>query len=227
MTRTTVAVVEDDPQTLDRLCASVEADGEFELIGRAATLVDGQRLLDREVPDILLTDLGLPDGSGLALISAARQRRPHADVMVVTKFGDERNVMAAIEAGATGYLLKDASPASIGASLRQIVGGGSPISPGIARHVLRRFSAPPESTEPAPLPNDADAAVKLTPKELDVLRQVAKGYAYGEIAEAFGVSIHTITTHIKSIYRKLSVRSRGEAVFEAVQLGLIRVDRRA
>jgi DNA-binding NarL/FixJ family response regulator len=134
-------------------------------------------------------------------------------------FGDEQHVVEALEAGALGYLLKDGTAEYIGASILEMLAGGSPISPAIARHLLRRFrgGAPGEAARTEELP-------RLSEREGEVLRLIVKGFTYAEIAELLGVSSHTVTTHVRGIYRKLEVHSRSEAVYEALQLGLVKVD---
>ncbi len=234
MSNCRVLVVEDDPATRERLAAVVQAEPGLSLTAAADSLSAARRALADEVPEVLLTDLGLPDGSGIELIAEVATAHPSVEIAVMTVFADERHVIEAIEAGATGYLLKDGDDASVSDAIRQLVDGGSPISPSIARHVLRRLAPSPKAPVAAQDPPAAAAGLNpspaagdkslLTDRETDVLRQIAKGFSYGEIAEALGISVHTVTTHIKSIYRKLAVRSRGEAVFEAMQMGLIRVD---
>lgn len=175
-------------------------------------------MLTRNPPAVLLTDLGLPDGNGIDLILAIRQLNLATEAMVITVFGDERHVFQAIEAGATGYLLKDSDATSIANAISQLLEGGSPISPAIARHVLRRVN------QHAVESNSASQSGLLTDRELEVMTLLGKGLTYEEVARALEMSIGTVTTHIKHIYRKLAVRSRGEAVFEAMQLGLLKLD---
>jgi DNA-binding NarL/FixJ family response regulator len=134
-------------------------------------------------------------------------------------FGDEAHVVGALEAGALGYLLKDGTAEYIGASILEMLAGGSPISPPIARHLLRRF----RGAEPAGDGARADDVPHLSEREGEVLRLIVKGFTYAEIAELLGVSSHTVTTHVRGIYRKLEVHSRSEAVYEALQLGLVKV----
>jgi DNA-binding NarL/FixJ family response regulator len=217
-----VLLVEDDAPTREHLARAVEAQPGLALMGRAASLAEARTLLARETPDVLLADLGLPDGSGIQLIRELRARAPASAAMVITTFGDEKTVIAAIEAGASGYLLKDGSFAEIGAAVLELLAGGSPISPAIARHVLRRLQQ--EGTEGPPEPPDAQAP-RLTAREHEILTLIAKGFSFPEIAELLAVSPHTVTTHVRHIYEKLEVSSRASAVYEAVQLGLIRLDR--
>lgn len=218
MSATRVLIIEDDPPTRERLAAVIaDADG-LELAGTAGDCAEARALLARDPPPaVMLVDLGLPDGSGVELIRESRALAPPPEAMVISVFGDERHVVGAIEAGASGYLLKDATAAQIADSIAQLLAGGSPISPGIARHLLRRFQEPPPEADPD-IP-------KLTPRETDVLQLITKGLSYAEIAGTLGMSVHTVTSHIKHIYRKLEVRSRGEAVFEALQRGLLDVKR--
>jgi len=215
-----VLIVEDDMPTRMRLEGIVGARGELELVGGVGTLAQGLEALRRCAPDVLLVDLGLPDGSGLELIRAIARQDLRTEAMVITVFDDEAHVVAAIEAGATGYLLKDGAAQDVGDCIIQLMRGGSPISSSIARHILRQVRTSPQPVAAA------DATVSLTPREAEVLKLVAKGMGYGEIAPLLGMSVHTVTSHVKHIYRKLSVRSRGEAVFEAVQRGLIRIEHR-
>ena len=139
--RATVLVVEDDAPTRDRLARAVAADERLVLLGACATVAEATARLAREAPDVLLTDLGLPDGSGVDVIRRARAAGDRTQAMVVTIFGDEETVVRAIEAGATGYLLKDATLRAIGDGIAELLEGGSPISPSIARLLLRRVAA--------------------------------------------------------------------------------------
>lgn len=220
---TTIAVVEDNPEFMRRFVGIIEADSDFALAGVAATGNAAIELINRGRADLYLVDLGLPDMSGIEVIRLAVETYPDSEVMVISVFGDEQHVIESIEAGATGYLLKDSSAQQIAASIRTLLGGGSVVSPVIARKVLQRFQSPkqPVSAPPAPpaaAPADAGA---LSERELQILRDLAKGSSYQEIGEARFISPHTVARHVKSIYRKLTVHSRGEAVHEASRRGLI------
>jgi DNA-binding NarL/FixJ family response regulator len=166
-----------------------------------------------------LTDLGLPDGNGLDLIRRVAAMEGNTEIMVITVFGDEKHVLSAIEAGASGYLLKDSTSDYIGDSIVQMMNGESPVSPAIARHLLKRF----RSMQTKAQVTDSDSP-KLTPRESEILQYVAKGFSFTEVAKLINVSPHTVTHHIKNIYKKLAVCSRAEAVYEAMQLGLVRMD---
>ena len=223
-----ILLVEDEPGFAERFAAIVRSDPEFELIGVAPNCATARAMLATEKPDILLADLGLPDGSGIDIIRETATRYPDCDILVVTVFGDEDHVLASIEAGASGYVLKDSIPGEFLGLLRQLRAGGSPITPVIARKLLARFKADaarpaeakPDAT-PAPPAIEAKAGI-LSPRETEVLTYIAKGFSFNEIAELLEMSAHTVTTHVKRIYQKLAVHSRGEAVYEATQMGLLR-----
>lgn len=211
-----ILLVEDDPPTCWRLRDALEKAG-FDVVA-AMTLGEARASLKERTPRVLLTDLQLPDGHGVDLIRETRQRCPDTEIMVISILGDEESVIAAITVGATGYILKDAFPTDIAATVRELVAGHSPISASIARFIVRRTQA---TAEPPPGPPLNTA--RLTPREIDILWGIAKGFSYAEIADHLSMSRQTVPGHIKSIYRKLEVHTRGEAVFEALQQGLIKL----
>ena len=224
-----VLIVEDEPELLLKFATAVQSDPLLALSGAVPTGKAGMALLDALKPDVLLVDLGLPDISGIEVIRHSALHHPNTDVLVVTMFGDDQHVLASIEAGATGYLLKDALADRICVSIHELRAGGSPITPSIARKVLARFRLP----VPAPLPlvsknpitksgaTESNSSAPLTEREVDILRLVAKGLSFNEVGDSLAISPHTVVTHVKKIYRKLAVHSRGEAVFEAGQMGLL------
>lgn len=214
MDTVSVLIVEDDERFRAAFASVIGAAPDLRLVGTAADLPQGLLLLRELKPDVLLVDLGLPSGSGIELIRYAHAHLPATDVMVVSVFGDEPHVMASLEAGATGYLLKDAHPADLAEQIRTLHAGGSPISPVIARQLLLRLAP-----EPTPSP---DAEALLSPQERQVLTYSAKGFSFEEIARMLGVSRHTVMTYVKRSYRKLQVHSKTEAIYEARKLGLVR-----
>lgn len=224
-----VLVVEDDPQTLATLAQAIAREPGLILLAAVETATEARRSLQTLAPDVLLTDLGLPDGSGIDLIRLCAERHPRCDAMVITLFADERNVLDAIDAGAKGYILKDADDIDVARFIRDLRGGGSPMSPRVARQLLARVRRNESTPDVAAASVSAKPAVQgrpsprgpLTPREHEILNLIARGYAYGEIAQLLGVVLATVQTHIKSIYVKLAVHSRGEAVFEAHKLGLL------
>ena len=224
-----VAVVEDDAACRIALVAALNAAPDMRLLWAAATRAEALAALgDRmaQAPDVLLVDLGLPDGSGLDVIAAARTRWPGVAPMVSTIFGDEEHVLAAIEAGAMGYLLKDATPEAVIGEVRSLHAGGSPINPLVARklllHARQNGAAPQVDAGPAATGlRLADEARVLSAREQEVLRLVSRGHTLAEVAQVLSVSPHTARTFVRRIYAKLQVKSRGEAVRVAAHQGLL------
>lgn len=213
-----VMVVEDDPAFCDDLCRVIQAAPDMRLAGVAATRADGLALLQGPPADVLLVDLGLPDGSGIDVIGAAALQWPSCSIMVSTNFGDETHVMRSIEAGAAGYLLKDSSPARITDEIRSLASGGSPISPIIARQILVRFQqGGPAHRQPA-----VTAPSLLSAREREVLDFITKGFTTQEIATLMALSHFTVRSFVRRIYNKLKVTSKAEAIYEARTLGLLR-----
>lgn len=211
-----VLVVEDDREVREELAHTIAGAEDFSVTAALGSSREVFAALDRGlVFEAALIDLGLPDGSGLALLPALRRARPSASLLVLTIFDDERSVVGAIRAGADGYLLKDARPEEIVSSLRQVRSGAAPVASRAARHLLPivQRGAGASSREPG--------APTLTPRELEVLSLLARGCSYAETAAALGVQIGTIQTHVKSIYERLGVSSKAEATGLALRLGLI------
>jgi DNA-binding NarL/FixJ family response regulator len=210
----TVLIVEDDPPTRKRLEAAVRAVDELHVTASTGSAREGLAAL-RDAPDVLLIDLGLPDGDGVELIREAQRVTPHTRSMVITVFADEQHVLGAIKAGAQGYLLKDGSAEYIARSIEDLLAGGSPISPPIARHLLQSLREEPSRRR------SADEPPLLTGREMEILTLVAKGFSVAEVGELLGIAARTVTTHVQHIYQKLEVSSRSQAIYEAVNLGLI------
>ncbi|TWB15517.1 LuxR family two component transcriptional regulator [Nitrospirillum amazonense] len=226
--RVAVAIVEDDAGFLDALRQAVQSAADLRLTGVAVTRADGLALLDGPPANVLLVDLGLPDGSGIDIIRAAARRWPECSIMVSSSFGDEVHVMQSIEAGAAGYLLKDSAPVRIVDEIRSVAAGGSPISPIIARQILLRFRGrgtdlpPPPTTEAAAEAEPQDEAPSLlSPREKEVLALITKGFTTVEVARMLDLSHFTVRTFVRRIYSKLEVTSKAEAIYEARTLGLL------
>jgi len=226
-----VLIVEDDPQMREFFAASVARAPELVLVASVGTVAQARAVLDDPggIVDVLLTDLGLPDGSGLEVIRHARCKHPECEPLVISMFGDEENVLASIEAGALGYIHKDATPDDVAHAILEMKAGASPISPMIARRVLARLKGPvsQESTIGAVAipgtPHGKGEVIQLSPREQEVLELIARGFSYQEIARLVQISVHTVQTHIKSLYRKLAVNSKSEAVYEATKMGLLQL----
>ncbi|MBI0330282.1 response regulator transcription factor [Burkholderia plantarii] len=212
-----VIAVEDDLAFRDELCRVVQAAPDLRLRGVAGTLADALALLQGPPADVLLVDLGLPDGSGIELIGATAARWPRCNIMVATQFGDEAHVIRSIEAGAAGYLLKDSSPARMVDEIRSLAGGGSPISPIIARQILTRFQQNRPAPQAAPAPPSP-----LSARETEVLDFITKGFTTLEISKLMVLSHFTVRSFVRRIYHKLEVTSKAEAIYEARSLGLLR-----
>ncbi len=234
-----VVLVEDNQANRSFLEACVAGHPQLQLAASFGTLAPARAWFAEHESDLLLVDLGLPDGTGLDLMRDVRQRWPACDMLVVSMFGDEENVLASIEAGAVGYVHKDDEAADIADTLLAVKRGASPISPMIARHLLRRMQPLPHRTGEAPvvaspvavLPastqgtedkaESASETIVLSRREQEVLEFIARGLSYTEIARQQGITVHTVQTYIKKLYGKLAVHSRSEAVYEANRLGLL------
>lgn len=210
-----VAIVDDDDVLRTALLETINRVEGMQVIGAVASLSEAMRLC-RERPDVFLIDLSLPDGSGFELISHLRAKLGDCKALVISVFGDVQNVVHAIELGADGYLLKGAPLTQTAAAIRTVLDGGAPLSPGVAGHILRRVRA----SAPRPV---QQPKLSLTPREVATLEGLAKGLSVKELAKTLEISPHTVGDHVKAIYRKLQVNSRGEAIFEAAQNGLIRM----
>lgn len=210
-----VVIVEDDPAALRRFVQAIDAAPDMSVLRTFYSGREALAWLEHHAADVLLADLGLPDLPGLAVIAYCAQRHAHCDILVVTMYEDESHVIRSLEAGAGGYLLKDSAGEEIAARIRELRAGGAPMTPVIARQVLRRFRLTPVAGRGAPAPT------LLTPREAAVLNHVARGFSHAEIARLEGIAVSTVATHIRHVYEKLAVHSRSEAVYEAQQLGLI------
>ena len=220
-----VALVEDDVFFARALADAIQAAPDMQLLGTAGNCLQARQMLTQPAADVLLVDLGLPDGPGLDIIRAAQRQWPRCLVMVSTVFGDEAHVIQSLEAGASGYLLKDSTPALTVEEIRNVYAGGSPISPLIARQLLTRFrhamaaESAPMPLSPSVVPQEEQ--VRLSPRERQVLDYITKGFSYEEIGVLMGVSRNTELSFVRRIYAKLKVRSQLEAIYEARVQGLL------
>jgi len=222
-----VMLVEDDVNFQNALSEAIKDAPDMVLTHVATTQAQGLQALALPQPDVLLVDLGLPDGSGIDVIRTAHTQWPGCAIMVSTAFGDEAHVMQSIESGASGYLLKDSSPNRMVDEIRSLHAGGSPISPLIARQVLMRFratdkdSTPDRTVSPVIRPTDTRAQVTLSAREREVLELITKGFKAEEIAKLMQVSRYTVLSFVRRIYAKLEVNSKAEAIYEARVQGLL------
>lgn len=207
-----VAIVEDDAEAVERIRTALAADGSLLIVAIAGNVADGKACVDAGGFDVLLCDLGLPDGSGISLIRYAAQKYKDIDIIVITIFAEQSKVLDSIRAGARGFLLKDERFGECAEGIREVRRGGSPISPTIARQLLKEFQ---------PREKDAKAVELLSKREAEVLNLLARGFSFLEIGDLLSISRSTVATYVKNIYQKLEVNSRSEAVFEASSLGII------
>lgn len=216
-----ILLVEDDAPVRERLAAIIGGWPGGKMISACGRLADAIVAIKDHRIDLLITDLNLPDGHGVQAIRMLRESQPDAEAMVISVLADDRNVIEAIEAGANGYLLKDSDPIDIVDAITELLAGRSPISSTIARTIVRRLSGGREAKSES-LPQKPGGQA-LTPREMDILWGIAKGFTYGELAERLEISKQTVPVHIKNIYRKLQTNNRSEAVYEASRRGLIRL----
>jgi DNA-binding NarL/FixJ family response regulator len=209
-----VAVIEDDPVMRGLLSSAVAEQEDMLFTSSAANMAEGAGMIEAGGYDVLLCDLGLPDGSGIPLIRQEALTGRDTDILVITIFANQTKVLDAIRAGARGYLLKDESIEDCISAVREIRRGGSPISPIIARQLLGQIRPEPEK---APVL----MASPLSEREYEVLNLLSRGFANAECADILTVSPNTIGTHVKNIYRKLEVNCRAEALFEATSQGIL------
>jgi len=215
-----ILLIEDDTPVRERLARIIGRWSGGQLIAACGLLAEATAIIKEKPIDLLITDLNLPDGHGVQAIRMLRQTHPNAEAMVISVLADDRNVIEAIEAGATGYLLKDSDPIDILDAITELLAGRSPISSAIASTIVRRLGGRQAKTDAVPETKDTQS---LTPREMDILWGIAKGFTYGELAERLEISKQTVPVHIKNIYRKLQTNNRSEAVYEASRRGLIRL----
>jgi DNA-binding NarL/FixJ family response regulator len=207
-----VAIVEDRREIREGLAMIINGTPGFRCCGSYRSMEDALEQIGREVPDLVLNDIGLPGMSGIEGIKLLKARHPGLIVLMLTVYDDDDRIFEALCAGASGYLLKKTPPARLLESLREAAGGGAPISPEVAARVITLFREfrPPES-----------AKCELTPHETRLLRLFVDGHNYKTAAAELGVSVHTISFHLRNIYEKLQVHSKSEAVAKALRNRLV------
>ncbi len=208
-----IAIVEDEQDTRARLVRLLEKTDDYVVEGEFGCVTDANRQLAQIMPDVLLIDLGLPDGSGIEVIKKIHQLQMNTQALVISGFHDELRVFEALEAGANGYILKHEDEQNVLKSIQTVLAGGAPISPTIAKLMLNRFAQPAKPS--------GDLPEHLTERQLRILKLLSQGFTAKEIAEKLSISYYTVTTHIKNIYEKLQVNSRIEALIEAKKFGYL------
>lgn len=211
-----VHITEDLPRLAQMLLDNLLLDDTFKNTGVAK---NGKELLDQmagmpHLPDVVLMDIQMPEMDGIEATAKLKARHPQIKVVMATVFDDEENIFNAILAGADGYLLKDDPPEALHRALREVMEGGAPMSPSIARKALQLLRRSPQ-TPREPASHD------LSDREVEILEQLSKGLRYQQVGENLHISTGTVRKHIENIYRKLQVHNKTAAVIEARKKGVI------
>jgi len=210
-----IFIIEDHQLTRERLKFLFDSEPDYTVVGAAESAEEALQIIQNCCPDIIILDLALPGISGQKAIELLLQKCPSSEILIFTVSDDDEKVFNCLKAGATGYILKDASAKQIVEAVDELCDGGAPMSVSIARKVLREFQK---------LAKISDSETKislLSPREEQILRLLYQGATYKEISNSLSISVHTVHTHIKRIYQKLHVNSRSQAIFEAFRRGLI------
>jgi DNA-binding NarL/FixJ family response regulator len=209
----TVAIVEDQFRIREGLKALIDGTVGYRCSSAFGSMEEALQGMREPMPDVVLVDIGLPRMSGIQGIRLLKERYPDLPMLVLTVYGDDKRIFDAICAGACGYLLKKTPPARLLESLKEAAGGGAPMSPEVASKVIALFREfhPPEGAD-----------YQLTPHEIRMLRLLVEGHNYKTAAAELGVSVNTIRFHMRSIYEKLHVHSKSEAVAKALRERIIR-----
>jgi DNA-binding NarL/FixJ family response regulator len=210
-----VFVVEDQPQLLKNLVKVLGLFPELELVGTAQEGEDGVEQMVKLLPELVLLDLELPGIDGIEVTRRLKRRAPSVEVLILTSFDDEQKVYEAIQAGASGYLVKRVGPDKIRSGIQEVMAGGTVLEPIIARRFWNYFhSLQAKKAQP-------DNPWNLTPTEFDVLKYVAKGLSNAEVGSVMQLERRTVRTHLSHIYRKMGVNSHVDAVVLALKAGIV------
>jgi DNA-binding NarL/FixJ family response regulator len=210
-----IVVADDHPVVRDGLVAMLRADPAFDIVGEAANGAEAVRLVEATAPDVLLLDLEMPGLDGVAVLRRLRESGSRTRAIVFTVFDTDERIIAAVEAGAQGYLLKGVPRVEIFAAIRAVHAGGSLLQPVVAARVLEHVASRARGGD-ALSPEE----IVLTPRESDVLQLLARGRSNKQIAATLGVSERTVKFHVSALFTKLGAPNRTEAVTRAIQAGL-------
>ena len=208
-----VGIIEDQSKIREGLRSLIDGTDGYRCVCSFSSMEEALAKIDRDLPDVLLLDIGLPGMSGIEGIRRIKDLHPGLSVLMLTVYGDDQRIFDALCAGASGYLLKKTPPARLLECLQEVMGGGAPMSPDVARRVVALFR---EIRPPA------EAGHQLTPHEIRILKLLVEGYNYKTAADELDVSINTIRFHMRSIYEKLQVHSKSEAVSKALRHRIVR-----
>jgi DNA-binding NarL/FixJ family response regulator len=198
-----VSIVEDDAGVRGSLARLIDSSPGFRCLSVHATAESALQDIPKRNPAVVLMDINLPGINGVECVRRLKPVLPGTQIIMLTVYQNTEHIFNALTAGATGYLLKQTPPAELLAAIRDVHGGGSPMSSHIARKIVQSFH------QPTPSSRDGE---NLSPREAEILNLLAQGYLYKEIAEQTGLTYATVHTHIRHIYEKLQVRSRAQAV---------------
>jgi len=207
-----VAIVEDMRDVREGLALLINGTSGFRCVGRFRSMEEAAANIAREMPDVVLTDIGLPGMDGIEGIRLLRQHHSSLPFIALTVYDDDDRIFDALCAGACGYLLKNTQPARLLEALREVAAGGAPMSPEVAKRVIRLFQefAPPKASP-----------CHLTPQEKELLKLLVAGHSYKSAASEMKISYHTVSFHLRNIYEKLQVHSKTEAVSKALREKLV------
>ena len=203
-----VSVVEDSEKLRRGLGALISDASDMKFLGACADAEEALQRLPQEAPDIVLMDIGLPGMSGIECVAALTKQMPKVKVVMLTAYEDSEDIFKSLAAGAHGYLVKSTSPEQLLEAIREVAAGGSPISGSVARKMIEFFRVKPAAR---------DDVSQLAPREQEVLKLLAEGCPYKQIATAMDISFGTVRTYIERIYEKLHVHSRTEAVLKYLE----------
>ncbi len=203
-------IYEDNEMLRESIVGMAGTNAELKLVGSFDNANRIQEQMEDTLPDLILMDIEMPGITGIEATKIARRILPEVAIIILTVFDDSENVLNAIKAGASGYLLKKHISGKLFDAIDEVMRGGAPLSPAVARLVLQSMHKPAD-----------DNPYKLTQREKEILLSLSQGNSYKMIAAGFGISIDTVRTHIKKIYEKLHVHSQTEAVSKAINEGLV------
>src|ERR1041385_2283934 len=208
-----IAIIEDQPKVRDGLATLIDGTEGFRCTAGFASMEEALDHIGADLPDVVLVDIGLPGMSGVEGIAELKKLYPQLLFLVLTVYADDKRIFDAICAGACGYLLKKTPPARLLEGVREVIGGGAPMSPEVARRVLELFRdfRPPDQ-----------AHYNLTPHDIRVLKLLVDGHQYHSAAAELGVSVNTVRFHVRGIYEKLQVHTKSEAVAKVLRHRILR-----